>query len=191
MGDRPVFELDHKTPLQAANLPVINQLAKEGQCGSADPVKPGIVASTVSGTLAILGYDPLENTVARGVVEALGCGMKINIGDVAFRGNWATLDEKGLIVDRRAGRIREGINELALSITGQKIDNVRIDVAAGTEHRIAVVIRGHGLQDCVSGSDPGDRFHSGIIPRPIKPLNKNKPKCLRTADLLNLFELKA
>ena len=55
MGDRPVFELDHKTPLQAANLPVINQLAKEGQCGTADPVKPGIVASTVSGTLAILG----------------------------------------------------------------------------------------------------------------------------------------
>jgi hypothetical protein len=49
MGDRPVFELDHKTPLQAANLPVINQLAKEGQCGTADPVKPGIVASTVSG----------------------------------------------------------------------------------------------------------------------------------------------
>ena len=173
MGDRPVFELDHKTPLQAANLPTINQLAKEGQCGAADPVKPGIVASTVSGTLAILGYDPLEKNVARGVVEALGCGMKIDIGDVAFRGNWATLDEKGLIVDRRAGRIREGINELALSITGQKIDNVRIDVAAGTEHRIAVVMRGSGLQDCVSGSDPGDHFHSGINPKPIKPMNKN------------------
>ncbi|GIT03983.1 MAG: hypothetical protein CM1200mP28_12420 [Deltaproteobacteria bacterium] len=88
---------------------------------------PGIVASTVSGTLAILGYDPLEKTVARGVVEALGCGMKINIGDIAFRGNWATLDEKkGFIVDRRAGPIREGINELALSITGQKIDNVQL-----------------------------------------------------------------
>ena len=145
MGDRPVFELDHKTPLQAANLPVINQLAKEGQCGAADPVKPGIVASTVSGTLAILGYDPLEKNVARGVVEALGCGMKIEIGDVAFRGNWATLDEKGSIVDRRAGRIREGINELALSITGKKIDNVSIDVSAGTEHRIAVVMRGSGL----------------------------------------------
>jgi Predicted phosphoglycerate mutase, AP superfamily len=117
MGDRPVLELNHKTPLQAANLPNINKLAKEGQCGSADPVKPGIVASTVSGTLATLGHDPLKNTVSRGVVEALGCGLKINIGDVAFRGNWATLDKNGLIVDRRAGRIREGINELASSIT--------------------------------------------------------------------------
>ncbi len=191
MGDRPVFELDHKTPLQAAKINTINQLAKEGQCGTADPVKTGIVASTVSGTLAILGYDPLKNTVARGVVEALGCGMKINVGDVAFRGNWATLDEKGLIVDRRAGRIREGINELASSITGQKFDNFRIDVAAGTEHRIAVVLRGPGLQDCVSGSDPGDYFHSGINPRPIKPLNKNNSKCIQTSEILNLFELKA
>ncbi len=117
--------------------------------------------------------------------------MKINIGDVAFRGNWATLDEKGLIVDRRAGRIREGITQLASSITGQKIENIRIDVASGTEHRIAVVMRGSGLQDCVSGSDPGDNFDSGIIPRPIKPLNKNNQKCSRTAELLNLFELKA
>ena len=61
MGDRPVFELDHKTPLQAAILPTINELTKEGQCGIADPVKPGIVASTVSGTLAILGYDTLKS----------------------------------------------------------------------------------------------------------------------------------
>ena len=191
MGDRPIIELDHKTPLQTAKLPMINQLAKEGQCGSADPVRPGVVASTVSGTLATLGYDPLEQSVARGVVEALGCGLKINIGDVALRANWATLDEKCLIVDRRAGRIREGTNELASSITGQIIDNVRIDVAAGTEHRIAVVMRGSDLQDCVSGSDPGDKFHSGINTKLIKPLNKNNPKCLRTAELLNRFEFKA
>jgi len=57
MGDRPILELDHKTPLQDAKITKINQLAKEGQCGIADPIKPGIVASTVSETLAILGYD--------------------------------------------------------------------------------------------------------------------------------------
>ncbi len=191
MGDRPIIELGHKTPLQAAKLPVMDQLTKEGQCGIADPVKPGITATTVLGTLAILGYDPLIYTVARGVIEALGCGMKINAGDVALRGNWATLDKKGLIVDRRAGRIRGGTNELCSSISGITIDDVRIDVATGTEHRIAMIMRGSGLHDCVSGSDPGDRFHSGANPRPVKPLNKNDPKCLRTAKFLNLFEKKA
>ncbi len=150
MGDRPIIELGGKTPLQAANLPVLDQLAKEGQCGIADPVKPGIVATTVLGTLAILGYDPLNNSVARGVVEAFGCGMKIKPGDVAFRGNWATLDEKGIIVDRRAGRIREDTKELSASLCGVKIDDVCVNVGACTEHRVAVVIRGACLKDCIS-----------------------------------------
>ena len=191
MGDRPINELGGKTPLQAANLPVLDQLAKEGQCGIADPVKPGIVATTVLGTLAILGYDPLNNCVARGVVEALGCGMEIKPGDVAFRGNWATLDEKGKIIDRRAGRIREGTKELSTSLCGVKIGDVCVNVGAGTEHRVAVVIRGAGLKDCISGSDPGDRFSSGIKPRHAAPLKKNDKKSLRTAKYLHLFELAA
>jgi 2,3-bisphosphoglycerate-independent phosphoglycerate mutase len=44
--------------------------------------------------------------------------MKIMPGDVAFRGNWATLDDEGMIVDRRAGRIREGTKELSSSLCG-------------------------------------------------------------------------
>ena len=102
MGDRPIIELGDKTPLQAANLPVLDRLAQEGQCGIADPVKRGIVATTVLGTLAILGYDPLKFSIARGVIEAHGSGLKIMPGDVAFRGNWATLDGQGKVVDRRA-----------------------------------------------------------------------------------------
>ena len=100
MGDRPIIELGNKTPLQAANLPVLDRLATEGQCGIADPVKRGIAATTVLGTLAILGYNPLKHSIARGVIEAHGCGIGITSGDIAFRGNWATLDDSGKIVDR-------------------------------------------------------------------------------------------
>ena len=161
MGDRPIVELGDKTPLQAANLPVMDQLALEGQCGVADPVKSGTVATTVMGTLATLGYDPLRFSIARGLIEAIGCGMKIMPGDVAFRGNWATMDDEGMIVDRRAGRIREGTKELSSSLCGLKIDDVSLYVGSGTEHRVALVIRGSGLGDCLSGSDPGDHFLSG------------------------------
>mgnify|MGYP000010802499 FL=1 len=191
MGDRPIIELVDKTPLQAANLPVLDRLAQEGQCGIADPVKRGIVATTVLGTLAILGYDPLKFSIARGVIEAHGSGLKIMPGDVAFRGNWATLDGQGKIVDRRAGRIREGTKELSSSLCGIKVEDVSVDVGAGTEHRVAVVISGTGLGDCLSGSDPGDHFHSGI--KPLKPaaLGEKDEKSIRTAKLLNLFELEA
>ena len=191
MGDRPIKELGGKTPLQAANLPVLDRLALEGQCGIANPVKPGIAATTVLGTLAILGYDPLKYSIARGVIEAYGCGFKIRPGDVAFRGNWATLDDQGKIVDRRAGRIREGTKELASCLSGLKIEDVTVDVGVGTEHRVAVVIRGVGLKDCLSGSDPGDHFSSGIKPRIPMSLNNSDEKSSRTAKLLNLFELEA
>ena len=66
----------------------MDQMALEGQCGVADPVRPGTVATTVMGTLAILGYYPLRFSIARGLIDAIGCGMKIMPGDVAFRGNW-------------------------------------------------------------------------------------------------------
>ena len=191
MGDRPIIELGDKTPLQAAKLPVLDTLAKEGQCGIADPVKPGIVATTVLGTLAILGYDPLKYSIARGVIEAYGNGMKIMPGDVAFRGNWSTLDDQGKIVDRRAGRIREGTKELASSLCNLKVGDVTVDVSAGTEHRVAVVLRGGRLGDCLSGSDPGDKYHSGIKPRTPISLIKNDDKSSRTAILLNQFETKA
>ena len=85
---------------------------------------------------------PLRFSIARGLIEAIGCGMKIMPGDVAFRGNWATLDDEGMIVDRRAGRIREGTKELSSSLCGLKIDDVSLYVGSGTEHRVALVIRG-------------------------------------------------
>ena len=191
MGDRPIFELGEKTPLESANLKVFDKLAQEGKCGVAHPVKPGVVASTVSGTLAILGYDPLKYSIARGVVEAYGTGIKIIPGDVAFRGNWATIDEKGEINDRRAGRIRKGTKELSSSLSGINIEDISVLVAAGTEHRLAIVLRGNDLGDRLNGSDPGDYFQTGI--RPIVPhaFEKNDKKSSRTAKLLNLFELKA
>ena len=191
MGDRLIDELGDKTPLQAANIPVLDRLAAEGQCGVADPVKRGIVATTVLGTLAILGYDPLKHSIARGVIEAYGCEMEIMPGDVAFRGNWATLDNHGKIIDRRAGRIREGTKELASSLNAIKIEDVSVEVGVGTEHRIAVVLRGEGLQDSLIGSDPGDHSHFGIKPFLPVALKEQDEKSVRTAKILNLFELEA
>ncbi len=87
-GDRPIVELGDKITLHRANHPVMDQMALEGQCGVADPVRPGTVATTVMRTLAILGFDPLRFSIKRGLIDAIGCGMKIMPGDVAFRGNW-------------------------------------------------------------------------------------------------------
>ncbi|HVS04361.1 MAG TPA: hypothetical protein VMT16_16470 [Thermoanaerobaculia bacterium] len=193
MPDRPLRALGGRTPLEAARTPTLDRLAAEGQCGLADPVAPGVVPDTAAGTLALLGQSPFA--MKRGPVEALGSGLELAAGDIALRGNFATLDERGWVVDRRAGRIREGGEELAsaldrLPLPGGLYDDVEIRVRRTTEHRLSVVLRGEGLSSSIEGSDPGDGAPPGppLAPRPRDPEDEAAGQ---TAQILALFEQEA
>src|SRR5439155_1754219 len=80
----------------------------------------------------------------RGPFEAAGVGIDLKPGDIAFRGNFASVDEDMKLTDRRAGRIREGTEELAGALDELKLGRIKATVRAGTEHRVAVVLRGRG-----------------------------------------------
>src|SRR6266700_7020204 len=81
-------------------------------------------------------------------------GIDLEPGDIAFRGNFATVDEKMRITDRRAGRIHEGTAKLADALDGMKLGRVKVMFRAGTEHRAALVLRGRGLSPKVTDTDP-------------------------------------
>lgn len=189
LGDRPVRALSGRTPMEAASLPTFDRLAREGRTGLADPVAPGTVPDTAAGSLALLGQSP--RAIRRGPVEALGAGIDLAPGDVALRGNLATLDDAGRVVDRRAGRIREGCRELAEALDRPTLPGEWADftlrVRMGTEHRLAVVLQGPGLSPAVAGSDPGDGAPPGppLSPRPVDPAD---PEAVKTARLLGWFE---
>jgi len=102
VGGLPV---DGKTELEAAHTPHLDELASRSICGVTDAVSPGITPGSGPGHLSMFGYDPLRYEIGRGVLEALGIGMELGKEDVVARGNFATMDKQGLIVDRRAGRI--------------------------------------------------------------------------------------
>ncbi|MEE8471791.1 MAG: phosphoglycerate mutase, partial [Dehalococcoidia bacterium] len=93
------------TELESARTPHLDRLAGEGIRGLIDPVSPGITPGSAPGHLGLFGYDPLRFTVGRGVMEALGIDFDLKEGDIAARGNFCTVDEQGVLVDRRAGRI--------------------------------------------------------------------------------------
>jgi len=189
LPDRPVRALGNRTPMQAAKTPTFDRLAREGQSGLVDPIAPGVVADTAAGTLAILGQTPLA--LKRGPVEALGAEIPLSPGDVALRANLASLDSSGQVIDRRAGRIRDGAEELAKAIDRLTLpglaDEIEIRVKAGTEHRLAVVLRGEGLSSAIQGSDPGESAIPGppLMPSPDDPENES---AVRTAGALALFE---
>src|SRR5438045_3745533 len=124
LGDRAVPELGGKTPLEAADTPTLDALAAECESGLMDPIGPGIRGGSDTGHLAILGYDPYHYYPGRGPFEAIGIGMDVQRGDLAFRCNFSTVDENLVVLDRRAGRISEGSTELAAALNGLKIEDV-------------------------------------------------------------------
>ena len=93
MADRPLKELGGKTPLEVAEKPSMDQIAKNGICGILDPISPGIPPGSDTATLALLGYDAIKTYRGRGAFEALGSGIEILPGDMTFRCNFATVDQ--------------------------------------------------------------------------------------------------
>ena len=94
-----------ETELETANTTNMNKLASLGNCGLIQTVGTGITPGSAPGHLGLFGYDPLVFTIGRGVLEALGMDFDLAPGDISARGNFCTLDDNGMISDRRAGRI--------------------------------------------------------------------------------------
>src|SRR5437867_13162695 len=107
MGDRPLIDYDYKTPLEYANTPNMDRLAKGGLLGQLDPISPGVRPGSDVANLAPLGYDPARSHTARGALEALGAGIDLSPNHIAFRAQFATVDDDFRVLDRRAGRIRK------------------------------------------------------------------------------------
>lgn len=149
--------LNGKTELEQCHVPNLDKLASQSVCGLVDPISPGITPGSGPSHLALFGYDPMKYEIGRGVLEALGIGMQLTEGDLAARGNFATIDEKGVIIDRRAGRIPTEKNKALCGLLQNgigEIEGVKITINPGKEHRFVVLFRGEGLGDRLTDADP-------------------------------------
>jgi 2,3-bisphosphoglycerate-independent phosphoglycerate mutase len=190
LGDIATEETGFRTPLEAARTPNLDALAKHAAQGRMIPVAPGITPGSGPGHLGLFGYDPLEYEVGRGVIEALGLGLDLKHGDVAARANFCSLTNKGIVTDRRAGRIDTKICEAQVAILAKKIKkigDVQVIIKAGKGHRFVVVFRGKGLEGPLSDTDP---HREGLPIATAKPLGKSA-KAVKTAKIVAQFYKKA
>src|SRR5207245_11774937 len=93
LGDRPLNELGHKTPLESTPKPNLYCFASNGVNGLVDPIAPGVVAGSDTSHLALFGYDPKEVYTCRGRLGAAGRRTALASGDCAFRGHFVSAVE--------------------------------------------------------------------------------------------------
>lgn len=188
LGDRGLALFDGRTPLEQARTPAMDQLLSQGQGGLVDPVAPGLVVGTHTGTAVLLGVPPAAAvTLGRGPIEAAGIGLLPAPGEVLLRCNFATVeaDAGGLrVLNRRAGRIQDGTERLAASLRNLDLgEGIRGSLYPATQHRAVLHLQGDNLSSAISDTDPGSassRLLSSL------PLN-DSPAARRTAAAVNRF----
>ncbi|MBM3910775.1 MAG: 2,3-bisphosphoglycerate-independent phosphoglycerate mutase [Thaumarchaeota archaeon] len=208
VGDLPHPDLKGKTPLDSAVTPNLDRLARNGTMGEVISVGKGIAPESDIAVFNMLGYRfQHANYVGRGVIEAIGVGIDFKDGDLALRGNFATIDDNRVITDRRAGRRieRDDAIEISKEIQEQtkfSNSNASVVIAPTIGHRVTVRIRCKGeiLSSDITNTDPAYTRVDGMgIAKAVSdflkiekclPLNES-PSARLTADLVNEFTEKS
>ncbi|MSQ27664.1 MAG: 2,3-bisphosphoglycerate-independent phosphoglycerate mutase [Dehalococcoidia bacterium] len=174
---------DGLSELETAHLPNLHQLAAESITGLIQHVPAGLTPGSGPGHLALFGYDPLVFDIGRGVLEALGIDFDLQPGDLAARGNFCTVDEAGRITDRRAGRIPTALNvELCAELRAKvRLDGVETFIEPVEGYRFALVLRGPGLAEGLTETDPQ---REGVVPFEVAA---RRPEAQQAARLANHF----
>ncbi|MBI2445770.1 phosphoglycerate mutase [Candidatus Micrarchaeota archaeon] len=203
VGDLPHPDLGNKTPLQAAHAPALQTLARGGQVGHLRIAKQIAPESDV-GVCSVLGQNPFEDHVGRGLLEAKGANVAFKTGDLALRANFATCQADGkTLADRRAGR---GLDEadahaLAAEVNAKvKLDDATFSFVATKGHRAVLVIHAQEPLDChISNTDPAYEVIDGLgsakrtFDMAITPARawKDEAGSRRAAQLVNEFTEKS
>ncbi len=202
MGDLPIKALGNKTPLEAAETPNMDALAKAGKTGLMYTVKKGVAPESDVAVISLLGYDPFKYSTGRGVIEAAGVGLKMKDGDLALRCNFATLGEGKTILDRRVARTLS--TEEATELTKAVNKEVKLTSYPATfefrntlGHRAVLLIKSKAkpLSSDITNSDPAYIIVNGIgvakldvemVLKTCEPTNKTEAAKV-SAGLVNEF----
>ena len=162
MADLPLEALGSRTPLQAAEKPNMDRLARQGRSGLARTVPEGYAPGSDVANLSVLGYDPAECYTGRAPLEAAAMNVHLGPGEIAFRCNFVTI-EKGLMKDYSAGHIsseegRQLIQALAPLMPGRRLYH-------GVSYRNLLVLQAGAKAECTPPHDISGRPVAEHLPR--------------------------
>lgn len=208
LGDTPIKELGDKTPLEAAFSPNMDKLAQKGKSGLVHTVAKGIAPESDIAVISLLGYDAHKYYTGRGPLESFAEGLKVEDGNVAFRVNFATVEDDGrTIKDRRVGRnlTTEEATVLAKEMNSKvTLTNATFEFKNTIGHRGILVIRSmHSqLSAWITNTDPAydregvfglakEKFEPFVAESVPMPGYEKSPQAIEAAALLNEFTKKS
>lgn len=145
VSDHPCEELDGLTPLEAADIPNVHSIAKNGITGALNTIPDGMYPGSDIGNLSVLGYDPKVFYTGRSPLEAAAMGVSLAPEDVSFRCNLVTLGMEGeslVMEDYSAGHISSEEAKELITYLAQELGNETFQFYPGVSYRHLVVWRG-------------------------------------------------
>ena len=181
VADYPIDILGGKTPLEVADTPFMDSLAKKGVLGRVKTIPRGFTPSSDVANLSLLGYDPKIYYTGRGPLEAANLGVELEERDLAFRCNFITT-AGGKLHDYSAGHITDKESKILIEHINKNLGTDNIEFFFGTSYRNLMVIRG--------GLDLGLEKVKYFAPHDImgKEISKHLPQDKNSKIILDLME---
>ena len=185
MADEPIAELGNKTPLQAADTPIMDWLASHGRCGRLNTVPEGFEPGSEIANMSVLGYDLYKVFEGRGSLEAASMGVDIEPGEMAMRCNLICI-ENGVIKNHSAGHISNEEAAELIDYLQKELGGNDVNFFPGVSYRHLLKLKGGDKRlKCTPPHDvPGTPANEVMIKALV-------PEAQKTADRLNELIVKS
>ncbi len=182
MADEPIESLGGRTPLEAANTPWMDKIARDGRSGTFLTLPDGFPTSSDVANMSVMGGDLATELCGRGPLEAASMGLKLGPDDVAFRMNLVTVNEDGTLKDFSAGHIGAEAQREAIALLNEKLGSDKVKFYAGVSYRNIVVLSGGEFSAAVAYDKPDDNQGNPVaehLPRAKAPEGEATAAALR------------
>ena len=185
MADEPLKQLDFRTPLQCADTPAMDAIARLGRSGTFRTLPDGFPTSSDVANMSVLGGDLATELCGRGPLEAASRGIPVGPDDVVFRVNLITVDEEGILRDFSGGHIAQKDAEETIRLLNEKLGSEKVTFYSGVSYRNLLVLHGKEFSTDISYDKPDDN-HGHAVAKHL-PRTKSDAGIVTAETLRNLI----
>ena len=184
MADCRLEKLDNKTPLEYANTPGMDSIARAGVNGTFRTLIDGYPTSSDVANMSVLGYNPAECYPGRGPIEAVSQGIELKSTDVAWRCNLVNVTADGIMNDYSSGHLAEDVAEILMNDLQKEFGSDLVTFYSGVSYRNLLVLHGEQFSNKVDYAKPDSSHGANIDDLVWKALDEEDEKAQFTVNFI-------